>query len=70
VIIFGPDKSRLMEVQGIFRQGNNLQFKGKIMGAMPMSGIVTPSQARALLKMLDWRTALFLMTLPFRKEAS
>jgi hypothetical protein len=69
VIIFGTDKSKLIEVQGLSRSGNNVVFKGKIMGAMPVSGVVRPSQVRVLLKMLGWRMIVFLVTLPFRKDA-
>jgi hypothetical protein len=69
VIIFGADKSKLMEVQQLWRDGNNLVFKGKIMGAMPVTAVVKPTQARALLKLLDWRTGFFLLTLPFRRDS-
>lgn len=69
MIIFGANKTKLMEVQQLTRSGNTLQFKGKIMGTMPMTGVVTPSQARALFKLLDLKTLLFLVTLPFRRES-
>jgi hypothetical protein len=69
VIIFGADKSRLMEVQKLWREGSNLVFKGKIMGAMPVTAVVKPSQARALVKLLNWRTRLFLLTLLFRRDS-
>jgi hypothetical protein len=68
VIIFGADKSRLMEVQKLWREDGNLVFKGKIMGTMPVTAVVKPSQARALFKLLDWRTLLFLVTLLFRRD--
>lgn len=68
MIIFGADKSRLMEVQKLWSEGGNLVFKGKIMGSMPVTAVVKPSQARALLKLLDWRTLLFLLTLLFRRD--
>ena len=69
MIIFGADKSKLMEVQQLWKDGNNLVFKGKIMGAMPVTAVVKPAQARALLKLLDWRTRFFLLTLLFRRDS-
>ena len=68
MIIFGGDKSKLMEVSELKRVGNSVVFKGKIMGSMPVSGVVKPSQVRALFKMLDFRLILFLLTLPFRVD--
>ena len=68
MIIFGADKSRLMEVQKLWREEGNLVFKGRIMGTMPVTAVVKPSQARALFKLLDWRTLLFLVTLLFRRD--
>ena len=68
MIIFGADKSKLMEVQKVWIDGSNVLFKGKIMGTMPVTGVVKPSQARALFKLLDWRTLLFLVTLLFRRD--
>jgi hypothetical protein len=68
VIIRGIDKSKLMEIEQFSRNGGQLQFKGKIMGAMPITGVVLPSQARAFLKMLGPKMWFFLLTLPFRRD--
>jgi hypothetical protein len=68
MIIFSRDKSTLLEVQAFSRAGSNLLLKGKIMGAMPMSAILTPSQARAALRMLGPRMILFILSLPFRRD--
>jgi len=57
----------LMTVRKIERDGNALVIRGKIFGAMPMVAKLTPSEARAALKLLDARTILFLLTLLFRK---
>ena len=65
--IFGSDNSELMAVSTIERSGNELVLKGKIFGAMPMVAKLTPAEARAALKLLDFRTFLFLLTLLFRK---
>jgi hypothetical protein len=56
-----------MEVEKIERKGNNLLIKGKVFGAMPMSAQLSPQEARNGLKLLNWRTLLFLLTLIFRK---
>ena len=69
MIIRGIDKSKLMEIEQFSRNGGQLKFKGKIMGAMPITGVVLPSQARAFLKMLGPKMWLFLLTLPFRRDS-
>jgi hypothetical protein len=68
VIIRGIDKSKLMEIEQFSHEGGQLQFKGKIMGAMPVTGVVVPSQIRAFLKMTGPRLWFFLLTLPFRRD--
>jgi hypothetical protein len=68
VIIRGIDKSKLMEIEQFSRNGGQLQFKGKIMGTMPITGVLLPSQARAFFKMLDLKTFFFLITLTFRRD--
>lgn len=68
MIIYGPNRSKLMEIQQLSRDGNALRIRGKIMGTMPIAGTVTPSEARALLKLLGLRTMLFLLTLPLRRD--
>jgi hypothetical protein len=65
-ILDAQDKE-LMTVRRIERDGSNLVIRGKIFGAMPMVAKLTPAEARAALKLVDWRTALFLLTLLFRR---
>ena len=65
--IFSADKSELMQVSKIERQGDNLVLKGKVFGTMPMSATLTPEEARAFRKLLTPRLAWFILTLPFRK---
>ena len=67
--IYAADKSELMQVSRIERQGSDLVLKGKVFGTMPMSATLTPEQARAAFKLLTPRLILFLLTLPFRKGA-
>ncbi|BAK66680.1 MULTISPECIES: hypothetical protein [Sphingobium] len=65
--IYSSDKSELMQVSAIERDGNDLVIKGKVFGTMPMSARLKPQEARAALKLLSPRLILFLLTLPFRK---
>ncbi|RRW40428.1 hypothetical protein EGJ52_21840 [Pseudomonas luteola] len=64
--IYGNDKSELMAVSQIERDGDELVIKGKIFSAMPMTARLRPEEARAALKLLNWKTLFFLLTLPFR----
>jgi hypothetical protein len=65
--IYAADKSELMTVSKIERKGDDLIIKGKVFGTMPMSARLTPAEARAALKLLNFKLILFLITLPFRK---
>ena len=56
-----------MDVSSIARDGDDLVFKGKVFGAMPMTAKLRPAEARAGLKMLNLKLILFLLPLPFRK---
>jgi hypothetical protein len=67
VKIYSADKSELMQVARIERDGNDLVLKGKVFGTMPMSARLKPSEARAALKLLTPGLVWFLLTLPFRK---
>lgn len=64
--VYGSDNSELMNVSAIERNGNELILKGKIFGAMPMTAKLRPEEARAALKLLNFKTVLFLITLLFR----
>ncbi len=66
-ILDAQDKE-MMTVRKIERDGNVLVIRGKIFGAMPMVAKLTPGEARAALKLLDFKTVLFLLTLLFRKS--
>lgn len=65
--VLDANDRELMAVRKIERCGNDLVIRGKIFGAMPMVAKLTPAEARAGLRLLDWRTVLFLVTLLFRK---
>jgi hypothetical protein len=66
--LFSADKSELMNVSAIERDGNDLVIKGKVFGAMPMAARLTPEQARAALKLVNLKLIFFALTLPFRKS--
>ncbi|WP_334183899.1 hypothetical protein [Novosphingobium sp.] len=65
--ILDANDKELMTVRKIERDGNTLVIRGKIFGAMPMVARLTPKEARAALKLLDFKTFFFLLTLLFRK---
>jgi hypothetical protein len=65
--LYSPDKSELMDVSSIERDGADLVIKGKVFSAMPMTARLRPEEARKALKLVDLKTALFILTLPFRK---
>ena len=68
--IYDAQGNALMSVKRLERDGNDLVIRGKIFDAMPMAARLTPEEARAALKLLDLRTALFLLTLLFRKSST
>ena len=57
----------MMTVSAIERDGRELVLRGKIFGTMPMTARVRPEEVRSALKLLNWRTALFLLSLPWRR---
>ncbi len=65
--LFSPDKSELMDVSAIERDGDDLVIKGKVFGAMPMTAKLRPAEARKALKLVNLKLILFILTLPFRK---
>ena len=65
--IYAVDKSELMQVSKIERDGSDLVLKGKVFGTMPMAATLTPEEARNFRKLLTPKLMWFLVTLPFRK---
>jgi hypothetical protein len=66
-ILDAQDKE-LMAIRKLERDGNALVIRGKIFGAMPMVAKLTPEEARAALKLIDFKTFVFLLTMLFRKS--
>jgi hypothetical protein len=65
--IYDANDGELMQVRSIEREDNRLVIRGKIFGAMPMVAKVTPKEARAALKLLDFKTILFILSMLFRR---
>jgi hypothetical protein len=65
--IFGADNKEMIAISAIERDGRELVLRGKIFGTMPMTARIRPEEARSALKLLNWRTALFLLSLPWRR---
>jgi hypothetical protein len=65
--LYSADRSELMTVSALERDGDALVIRGKVFGAMPMTARLKPSEARAALKLLTPALLWFLLTLPFRK---
>jgi hypothetical protein len=60
------DNDSLMTVEKLGPDGHNLLIEGQIMGTLPVRAVLTPDQARAALKLINFRTFLFLLTILFR----
>jgi hypothetical protein len=68
--IYTPDKSELMSLSSIRREGGDLILSGKIMGTMPMKAVIRPEEARRALALLDLKTIWFLLTFLLRKSTA
>ncbi len=67
--LYGPDNRELMTVSELARDGDSLVIRGRIFGAMPIAAKLKPEEARAALKLINFRTALFLLSLLFRRSS-
>ena len=65
--LYSADKSELMDVSAIERDGDDLVIKGKVFGAMPMTARLRPEEARKVFGLMNLKLVLFILTLPFRK---
>jgi hypothetical protein len=70
MIIYSADRSKLMEIEEFSREGSTLRFRGKIMGAMPVTAVVTPAEVRNLIKQMGFKKLLFAASMLFRREPS
>jgi hypothetical protein len=65
--IYGADGKELMAITAIEREGAALIVKGKIFGTMPLTATLKAAELRQALKLMNWRTLVFALTLPFRR---
>lgn len=65
--LYNLDKTTLMEVTSLKREGNNIIVKGSILGSMPVTCMLTPAEGRKLFKLLSPKMLLFLVGFLFRK---
>ena len=65
--IFGPDNNELMQITSLEADDGKLVMRGKVFGSMPLTAKLTGTEARNGLKLLNFKLALFLLTLLFRK---
>lgn len=63
------ERTELMDVSAVERDGDTLLIRGKIFGTMPMTARLTPEEARTVFKLLNVKLFLFLLTFLFRKSA-
>jgi len=66
--IYGADNKEMMNITALERDGPDLVIRGKLFGTMPLTAKLRPEDARAAFRLLDLRTALFLLTLLFRRK--
>ena len=67
--IYDGQENALMSVKRLEQDGDDLVIRGKIFGSMPMTARLRPEEARAALRLLDFKTLIFLLTLLFRPSS-
>ena len=67
--IYDGQENALMSVKRLEQDGDDLVIRGKIFGSMPMAARLRPEEARAALRLLDFKTLVFLLTLLFRPSS-
>ena len=66
--LYAFDNSDLMEISGIYPEGDNLVVEGTIMGAMPIRAIVKPSEVRRAMRMMDTKTKMHAAGMLFKNS--
>jgi hypothetical protein len=64
---FTPDGGELIEIMTVATEGGNIAIRGKIMGAMPMTAVLTPEQLRHGFKFISPRLVFTLVAMLFRR---
>ena len=65
--LYGPDGRETMLISAIERKGDELILKGNVFGAMPLNISLRPDEARRAIGLFNFPTALFALSLPFRR---
>jgi hypothetical protein len=65
--LYGPDNAELLQITSLAAEDGRLVMRGKVFGSMPLTAKMTGTEARNALKLLNFKTFLFLLTLLFRK---
>jgi hypothetical protein len=65
---FTRERTELIDISALERDGNVLLVKGRIYGTMPMTACLKPEEARRAFRLLNWRLFLFLVTFLFRRS--
>jgi hypothetical protein len=66
--LYTPDKSELMVISKIERDGHDLLIHGRIMGSLPMKAVIRPDEARKGIGLIGLKTFLFLLTFLFGRK--
>lgn len=61
------DQTTLMEINSLQREGNHLVIRGTLLGTMPVTCALTPSEGRTVFRLLNLKTFVFLVTFLFRR---
>jgi len=69
MVIYDGQDNEMMTIRRLEQDGNDLLITGKIFGAMPMKARLKPEEARAAIKLLDFKTILYLLTLLLRPSS-
>ena len=65
--LYTPEKTELLEVTSVRPTPEGLVIDGQIMGAMPMTAVLTPQELRKSFRLLSLRTFLSLVGMLFRR---
>ena len=64
--LYGYDNSELMDVNKLYRNGNELMMEGTMLDSMPIVARIKPAEVRQALRMLTFGDLLFLLSMIFR----
>lgn len=67
--LHSTDGGELMRIDALERDGDELLVRGRVFGTLPMTAKLRPEEARRMLKLLNFRLVLFLLTFLFRRGA-